>query len=281
MPDAGRAWAKAAQANPAPEPESPGFSRELTTVIDGPRGMAAVETIRSAFDSLGEARASDVFIWGLGEPEHPAATKLGGLPYRPADEPWPMSAAGRPLSFMAQVCFADSKDLVGVPGSLLRKPRPLPGDVLLMFAPGDYLADWDDDDQSSLVFEWRSLGLADPVRKVPPTAKTFAPAFAQIHRTADFPEPADDHPVRMLFSGRDLCIVRGTKIGGVPAFDGMLPGRHLCTLSSLNPSGGHFPLLNAARPQDIPSGLLMMGDLGLLHLFIDAAGKIRWTVRGG
>ena len=89
----------------------------------------------------------DVFVWASGEPPEPYLTKIGGVPYRPADLDWPVNQYGRPLQFLAQFCFADSKDLVG----------DLPGDVLLAFVEdGDY-------EFESLHCEWQQLGIRNLV----------------------------------------------------------------------------------------------------------------------
>ena len=53
-----------------------------------------------------------------------SVTKVAGLPYRAAGLPWPLTDDGRPMTFLAQFCFEESRDLVG----------KLPGDVLLIFA---------------------------------------------------------------------------------------------------------------------------------------------------
>ena len=76
-----------------------------------------------------------------GEPTDRHVTKIGGLPYRPAKMPWPTGQDGTPMSFLAQINFANSKDLVG----------ELPGDVLLVFTPDS------DGFIESLSFEWQPL----------------------------------------------------------------------------------------------------------------------------
>ncbi|MBX3359114.1 MAG: DUF1963 domain-containing protein [Phycisphaeraceae bacterium] len=289
LQDETRQWA-ARQTHPIDDPEPASFESNCPLIIDGPRGLAAIETIRAGLNigTLGPPTPADVFVWALGEPAHPAATKIGGVPYRPAASPWP-SRAGRPMGLLAQFCFADSLDLALTPAGLLRKPRPLPGDVLLIFAPGDYLVDWDDDEPDSLHFEWQPLGLQGLVRPedVPPPPVRLNPTHAQIHRTADYHHPPDNHPIYNLYDGKRIALLRGSKIGGVPAFghtDPRLPGRHLCTLGSLNPHGETFPLLNVPNSPDdntLDKSLLMLADMGMLYLFIDKNGKLHWIVQGG
>jgi hypothetical protein len=290
LADETRRWA-AAQTAPIDDPNSAPIEKDVPfAAIDGPQGIAVIEQIRAGFDvkTLGPPSPTDLFIWALGEPANRAATKIGGVPYRPAAQPWPKRKDGSPMPLLAQICFADSLDIAHTPGGLLSKPGPLPGDVLLIFAPGDYLVDWDDDDQDSIAFEWQPLGLTDLVRleDVPPSKLT--PAYAQIHRTADFNRPPDNHPIYNLYSPKALALLSGTKIGGIPSWsqdNRNLAGAHLCTIGSLNPHGEHYPLLNIPKNPEgedyVDSNLLMLADVGQLYLFIDKRGKIHWTVQGG
>ena len=72
----------------------------------------------------GPAVPVDIFVMAEGEPEKRNVTKIGALPYRPANASWPTGSNGQPMLFVAQFNFADSKDLTG----------ELPGDILLVFA---------------------------------------------------------------------------------------------------------------------------------------------------
>ncbi len=284
------AWA-AAQTGPADDPQSEPIEEGLPVGgVCGPGDLAVIEQIRAGLGvgTLGPATPTDVFVWALGEPSRREATKIGGAPYRPASAPWPKSNDGAPMELLAQVCFADSKDVVSLPGGMFRKQRGLPGDVLLVFAPGDYLADWDDDDQQSLVFEWQPLGLTDLVRPGDAPPGRLTPVHGQIHRTADFDMPPDGHPIYNLYSGKSVGLISGTKIGGVPSWgqgDPGLPGAHLCTIGSVNPVSKRYPLLNvAAAPErkfGVEGNFLIMGDMGSLYLFVDGKGRVRWTVQGG
>src|SRR5258706_10769357 len=94
--------------------------------ISGPLDVAVLEQLRDASyaNSPGIERVpTDIFVWSRGEPDQRFVTKIGGLPYWGADTPWPLGPSGTPLTFVAQICFADSQDLT---------PH-LPGDLLLMF----------------------------------------------------------------------------------------------------------------------------------------------------
>lgn len=95
--------------------------------------------------SSNEFRPMDMFVLAYGEPSRRDVTKIGGVPYRPSDSPWPLSPrTGQPLTFLAQFRFTESTDLVG----------PLPADVLLMFFE-------DFDDVSAFHFEWHELGIPE------------------------------------------------------------------------------------------------------------------------
>ncbi|MEM7227474.1 MAG: DUF1963 domain-containing protein, partial [Planctomycetota bacterium] len=76
----------------------------------------------------------------MAEPEKPYLTKLGGVPHRESKKRWPMNRDGQPCTFVAQFCFADSRDIIST---------KLRGDVLLMFLPGP-------DPAEEPVFEWSS-----------------------------------------------------------------------------------------------------------------------------
>src|SRR5262249_29999625 len=96
-------------------------------ILIGPGSLAINEQLRAeAFADnhyRGARVATDVFVWQPGEPPNPATTKIGGIPYRSRSSPWPRDQAGKPVRFIAQLCFADSRDISG----------DLPGDVLLIF----------------------------------------------------------------------------------------------------------------------------------------------------
>jgi uncharacterized protein YwqG len=63
---------------------------------------------------------TDIFVFGIGEPNIPYTTKVGGVPFRPSDKPWP-EHEGKKMTFLAQFCFSDSLDLFSfsLPGNLL------------------------------------------------------------------------------------------------------------------------------------------------------------------
>src|SRR5438105_1740921 len=91
--------------------------------VVGPSDVAIVEQIRRKAGgpaTLGPSVPTDVFVLAKGEPKRRDVTKVGGLPYRPADLEWPERPDKVPFTFLAQFQFGGSRDLVG----------RLPGDVL-------------------------------------------------------------------------------------------------------------------------------------------------------
>jgi hypothetical protein len=262
-------------------------------IISGPYDIAVLEQLRAeanAADPDTERVPTDVFVWYRGEPEDRAVTKIGGLPYVPSGKRWPIAPSGVPLTFVAQVCFADSRDITPV----------LPGDVLLIFAEGkerSYQAEvhydfaWGDGDErdSAVHFEWATLGDTELVTadEVPSTGWQIMPCYAAIHRTWDYPT-ADG------FAYPDVAdhiptVNEATKIGGVcPWLDelesagAVPPGEYLCSLSSLSPKiYKPFPFLNVPEPirweEWSHSHPLMIGDVGLMYFFLNSYGDLRWT----
>jgi hypothetical protein len=272
-----------------------------------PEDIATLEQLRTtAYAGLPNLSRvpTDVFVWRAGEPTRREMTKIAGLPYRQAGLPWPAAPSGEPLTFVAQVCFSDSRDLV----------PPLPGDVLLIFATGKpssrpdirFDLQWG----AGLTFEWATLGDFPLVAAadVPPTLWPVLPCSGAIQRLWDYrgvpPEIAIDVP----------AIVEGTKIGGLcpwlvePDYVRLdlgvdtpgAPGVYLCTLASVDmavyaalpglPSAALaapiIPDAEAVRAwrqaQSAESDLrasraLMIADVGLINLFFDRNGEVRWT----
>lgn len=228
---------------------------------------------------------TDVFIWGLGEPEKREVTKVGGVPYWPADRPWPVSTEGRPMDFVAQINFSDSRDLVG----------DTPGDILLMFSDGACYGDWMPGDDGAVVFHWINPSDAPLIEpdEVPERRWDIIPCYGVIHRTFDFVD--DLKAIELIendfYSPYRLAVIEGTKIGGVPHWvqdDAKLPGRYLCTLGSVAPedprAGGKkvpAPFVNWEKPfgiRDIPAPyeFLCWGDVGSVYIFMDETGNIYW-----
>lgn len=256
------------------------------TLITSPYDIAVLEQLHAETFATNpdlEREPTDVFAWFRGEPTQRAVTKISGLPYREAGKPWPVSKSGTPLNFVAQFCFADSRDIV---------PK-LPGDVLLIFiqsgewAPGEYgfsIGSYPERD-GEIVFEWVTLGDFPLVtrREIPKTGLEITLCYGSIHRTWDYPA-LDEQTYRRVI--QYLCpVTQATKIGGAcPWIQGAedIPGTFLCALNSIHPKISEpYPFLNVSEPMSYDewrdSHMLMIGDVGLMYFFINSYGDLRWA----
>lgn len=233
-------------------------------ILVGPGTLAVNEQLRTeAFAGgrySGSRRATDVFVWARGEAPHRAMTKIGGLPYRPQSVPWPLDDQDKPMRFVAQICFADSRDIVG----------DLPGDVLLIFGDDDALTA----DPTRLILEWSDLETEDLVSEIPPlAAEPLTPCYSVIYRTEDWPDAGEE--IERYCDPWLLRNFEGTKIGGVPSYIQGEPidpipivrGRFLTALGSIS-FVSTLPLTNQSEPCS-DDNYLMIGDMGSLYLFFD------------
>lgn len=270
------------------------------TTITGPAHIAQVEQLRAAALSGATDLPStkcDIFVFAEGEPPRRDVTKVNGPPYRPAQRPWPTSADGDPMTFLAQFRFTESRDLVG----------QTPGDLLLVFATDDSLFPFDQP-QETLLFEWYRLGLDDLVSAegCPPPRWRFAHCHGVRHRTVDYPgldaekfflrvvprEARHDVPDDLVV--RPLCCLDGMKIGGAPLWydSGEGPdwepilGKFLCSISTISPELREpFPWINHAAPIPFDAAtvtqdmLLFCLNGFILNFFIDDSGRISWGMQ--
>jgi len=260
------------------------FSGEIVT---SPYHICNNEQLRrEAHDQYdwGPAVPVDVFIMAEGEPPDRHVTKIGGLPYRPREMPWPRAEDGTPMSFLAQVDFTDSKDITG----------DLPGDVLLVFTPDS------DGYIETLHFEWQPLGLSDLILTAdfPDQAWRPDPCYGHIFRTTSYPEArrrADAANTKYpmcrglaIWSDFHLLQYQATQIGTAPFFiqpgDDDLPGRILCAISSVQPPRHEpYPWVNRSEPlmpEDVwryDDNYLMLGDMGCIYISIDDGGDLHFT----
>lgn len=159
--------------------------------------VAAIDQVITRETALvPNAVSCDIINFSLGESEDRAMTKLGGVPYWPADRPWPKSWRGRPLSFLGQINFRDSLDIVG----------ELPGEILVMFVNryDSVTSYWLDPLDEALIAR----------ENIPDGQRIFGPQYGVIHRTYDVPgktlaEEAEVSP------GVESSIF-DLKIGGLP-----------------------------------------------------------------
>lgn len=225
----------------------------------------------------------DIFVMAKGEPDCRHVTKIGGLPYRPAQAQWPAAANGDPMVFLGQFCFADSRDITG----------PVPDDVLLVFAEDE------DDLPQAAVFEWYPLGLSDlatPV-EIPRSRWWIPPCYGHVYRTVNYPEAKrkarfkDDR--YLTFDGCEvwseywLPQYQATQIGEAPFFIQGKPelrGKPLCCISSImmDPCSNYSWVNQSERDLDPGSpdilsfkqDYLGFGDAGCLYVFIDETNRL-------
>jgi hypothetical protein len=209
----------------------------------GPLFVSYAEQLRAAASKrcdLGPSVPCDVFVLSLGEPEDRSVTKIGGLPYRPAGKPWPISAeTGEPLIFFAQFNFTKSRDLF---------PN-LPGDILLAFF-ADFAGQPYDWFPGPPQFEWYSLRIQDLVSPQDvPTPRIRTPLlYGTPYRTRDFLNPmARDAMVKVLkdqfqsrlededarYFAHWAWVWNNLKVGGVPAWTDHDLARHAGVESGL------------------------------------------------
>jgi hypothetical protein len=265
-------------------PLTPTDGRYAAEIITGPSQICNNEQLRVEVSDqvdLGTPVPVDVFIMAEGEPSDRHVTKLGGLPYRPAGKPWPLTADGLPMIFLAQFCFADSQDLTG----------KLPADVLLVFTPCI------DDRPEPLTFEWYDLGLTNliAVAELPEHSQAFAPFFGHVFRTTSYPAAKRKAGIREdtylkcrgldVWSDHFLFQYQATQIGQGPFYiqaDPRLPGRPLCVINSVCPEFYKpFPWINRREPLYAPGEWrgwddqwLLFGDAGCLYISYDDDGRL-------
>lgn len=172
---------------------------------------------------------------------HRAVTKLGGLPYRNRDLPWPLHKNLKtPMKFIGQLCFLDSKE----------KFPHLPGDILLIFGYVDKwgLEIWEV--EAPFIFEWVNLNDHMPLveeHQIPSidTSWEYKELWGHLYRTYDFRDNAasevsdsktqvemaeyiseyiSNYSVEKISAlpawkpGDDISTYSATKIGGLPAW---------------------------------------------------------------
>lgn len=245
-------------------------------IITSPYDLYSVETIRDRYN-LGSSPGvpTDVFVFAKGEAPHRAMTKIGGLPYWPADTTWPIGFNNRPLTFLAQINFKDSQDIVG----------ELPGDILLLFVEHEQFCAGGD--QKSIRFEWVNMGDTSIIlkEKTPKPSWTFVTCYGVVHRTEDF---------RDIWNSEYYLAdtIQGTKIGGLPCYiqeEIETNGRFLFQLASIQAASGvEFPWVNVQQPAGLEfngNGIyaqeneLIMADMASIYVFIGERGELFWELQ--
>jgi len=238
-------------------------------IVVGPYSIAVNEQLRSEKTALrpyqGRRLPVDLVVWGKGDGVALGQTKVGGVPFRSASEPWPRGEDNQPLRFVAQLCFSDSTDVV---------PR-LPADVLLIFGDDEALLS----EPARLVFEWVSLNIPNPLTAIPCTAESLSSHYGVLHRSEDWLDAA-----LSLFTDHErasrLAIFEGTKFGGVPApIQGEISveGKYFASVGSISAAtDAPHPFVNVVEPLgESTENDLMIGDMGSLHLFLMSDGQVQ------
>ncbi len=264
--------------------ERDGYWNPEASHITSPVDLVIAEQLRQQNRHALDASRTvpcDVFVWALGEPDRRDVTKVGGAPYRPADKPWPTKDGAR-YTFLAQFDFSASRDVIG----------PTPSDTLLVFTLESNLSDFDD-----LYFEWYKKGISDLIdpTSVAETCFPFVTCYGERHRTADYPDAVRDT------GDFGLCVLAGTKIGGVPHFnvvglgwdeqrmqprelvtdlDQLVEGRFLCCLGAVQPNP-HFeyPFTNLRECLTLDhcgddDKTLSLVDMGSIFFYLTETGEI-------
>lgn len=250
--------------------------------IVGPQDLFNNETLRKLLHDevdWGAPVPTDVFVMAQGESDNRAVTKVGGLPFRPADLKWPVSSAGQPLGLIAQFNFADSRDLY----------PDLPGDLLLVFgSETEYGIEVQ-------YCEWQRLGDFELVKSVPTASLQIPPCYGYRYRTENFPDARlkDVSGTKPRVGDRNvdscywLFCYQAMQIGRAPFFiqdfekdDKLTP---LCTISSMWPSQyGPYPWVDSPLPIDFEPSLrdvnseLMIGDVGCFYFFLTPDGQVEF-----
>jgi hypothetical protein len=267
--------------------------------MSGPGEVAMVEQIKRKANSrglpLGKSIPIDLCVWEWGEGACRQRTRIGGLPYRPAGQPWPTSDEGEPLTFVAQFCFSDSRDI----------RSSLPGDILLIFGSPHF---------GDLEFEWQAFTDQPLIQheEIPRTGWTIQPCAAVLFRTQEYPEADldkfdNEFPLNSWARGG-----AGSKIGGfVKQYDysihleeelapgdetgpehlwalGMIEkqrnrGPLLCRLESIHP-GPRWPFVNMAQASwrwSHDANLFLIHDAGAIDIYLNAQGELSFDVSSG
>jgi Domain of unknown function (DUF1963) len=254
--------------------------KDRGTWVTSPSHLARIEQVRRRVareHDLGTAVPTDLILWGGGEPTKPYLTKLGGVPYRPADIPWPVEEDEAPMTFVAQFCFADSGDILPVAPT---------GDVMLLFFR-DEESFYDPADEGAVRIEWYDLGIPKPVsrRKCPEPSFPVPVLHGALCRVNEYPESYElfkraGHDQPYLFS-----TTQASRLGGDTFFIQGDPRKRgeglLCTLNSIIPTEEEYPFINRERPltpRERERLRFVFGDVGCLYFLIDKKGRVRWTM---
>ena len=143
---------------------------------------------------------------------------------------------------------------------------------------------------SYLLFEWALFHDRPLVMRqhVPETELHNMPCYGTIHRTWDYAQV--DGYAYLDLAESIPPVINATKIGGIcpwSDYDWVSYTEeelrdYLCSLRSLDHEPGWpFPFLNVPRYVGLPEwNPLKIGDVGLINLFLQKDGAIRWRFHG-
>jgi hypothetical protein len=266
-------------------PDSPLDLRKPSgEIICTPKDLIQVIQVREAVGKvrpLRETSHSDVFVWGKGAPPKPYFTKVGGVPYRPRNIPWP-AQAGMACTFLFQIYFGDSRDLL---------KNPVPGDVMVVFGNGEDF--WTD--EGSLIIEWYK---ADPAMKLweapdlPPRQFWVPELTGHLCRIPEYEGSAEAFEKEGHNEVWLLDTVQATKIGSeIQWIQGskLQEGERLiAAFSSINirMKDNVWPLVDVKEAVHVESFKgyngyqnelsFSMADVGCIYFIQNQQGKIRW-----
>lgn len=254
------------------------------TMITSPAHLCQIELVRKRYakeHDLGEPVPVDIFLWRTTPPDKPYLTKLGGVPHREASKPWPKDSQENPYTFVAQFCFADSKDIVS---------DRLPDDVMLIFfkdAGSIY-------ESADIHVEWSSLALDSPIiaANCPKPSFTVPQLSGVIYRCNEYPDSWDVFEKEGHYQYYLFPSTQSTKIGRETYFiqhDVRDDGEELlCALNSIHPSKQTWPFLDLEqlpddwdKPEDHYEWgkyRMMFADVGCIYFVIDTKGKVTWAM---
>jgi len=253
-------------------------------IITSPAHLCNIDLVRKKYaqtKDLGQPVPVDIFLWSIKPAEKPYLTKLGGVPHRESTKPWPMDASDKPYTFVAQYCFADSKDIIS---------NKIPGDVMLVFfKDADSVYDPD-----AIHVEWSSIELDSPmVADECPSPSFVVPRLSgHIYRTNEYPESWDVFEQDGHYQCYLFPTTQASKIGRETFFtqhDARGPGEELiCTLNSVHPSKSKWPFIDLEElPDDWDKPdhnygwgkySMMFGDVGCLYFVINEEGTVSWSM---
>ncbi|MDB6071905.1 MAG: hypothetical protein JWL81_3076 [Verrucomicrobiales bacterium] len=260
--------------------------RKLDTgEADSPNQVWARERLREKLN-LAEVDKSpvDLLVWGIGGPDHPAGTKIGGLPVWPAGRPLPLEDRNdwetpSPLRFFAQINFADSLDIL----------PELPGKVLSIWGGEEFPY------EGSVKTFWLELEDLEFVTDYSPgfdgDFMPSSPIFAALHRTWDrsrhqelLDETAAEEGVPVEDCARSWM---ASKIGGracrIQQDSGLGPQGFFLQIKSVEPADG-FPhawvsepelkIMGSKQTRSPKKVSLSLSDGGAIYFFLSDWGAV-------